>query len=282
MALSRRIGRSRFTLVLLILTSLTLLTLDFRGFGPIDSARSGVLSALAPVGHGAQDVARPFSNLWGGAFRYDDLKKRNQALQEQLDQMRSQIAAGQVAEQSNQQLLEQANLPFVGDVATVRAPVLSGPVANFDDTIEIGRGSSSGVRTGMPVVVGTGLVGTVVQVSARQAVVKLITDTSFSVGVTVLGTDVGGAPGIEGVATGQGNGQRIQATVDAGDAVKRGDILITRGEPGSLFPTGLPVGTVYSVSSNSDDLEQTLGVDLLADVHNLSYVSVLKWQSPSS
>ncbi len=282
MALSRRIGRSRFTLVLLILTSLTLVTLDFRGFGPIDTARSGVLSALAPVGHGAQDVVRPVSNLWGGAFRYDDLKKRNQALQSQVDQMRSKIASGQVAEQSNQQLLEQADLPFVGDLPTVRAPVLSGAVANFDDTIEIGRGSAAGVRTGMPVVVGTGLVGTVVQVSAQQAIVKLITDTSFSVGITVMGTDVGGAPGIEGVATGQGNGSRISASVDAGDAVKPGDILVTRGEPGSLFPSGLPVGTVASVSHDVDALQQTLSVALLADVHDLSYVSVIKWQSPSS
>jgi rod shape-determining protein MreC len=282
MALSRRIGRSRFTLVLLILTSLTLLTLDFRGFGPIDTARSRVLATLAPVGHGAQDAVRPISNLWGGAFRYDDLKKRNQALQAQVDDMRSKIAAGQVAEQSNQQLLEQADLPFVGDLPTVRAPVLSGPVANFDDTIEIGRGTSSGVRVGMPVVVGTGLVGTVVQVASRQAVVRLITDTSFSVGVTVLGSDVGGSPGIEGVASGQGNANQISASVDAGDPVKRGDILITRGEPGSLFPTGLPVGTVASVSSDVDNLQQTMVVDLLADVHDLSYVSVLKWLSPTS
>ncbi len=282
MAASRRIGRSRLTLVLLILTSLTLLTLNFRGFGPIDSARSSVLAALAPVGHAAQDVARPFSNTWGGAFRYDDLKKQNRALQQQVDQMQSQIAAGQVAEQSNQQLLEQADLPFVGDLPTVRAPVLSGAVANFDDTIEIGRGSSSGIKVGMPVVVGTGLVGSVVQVAGQQSVVRLITDTSSSVGVTVLGSDVGGAPGVEGVATGQGNGDHIVATVDAGTPVKPGAILITRGEPGSLYPTGLPVGTVAAVSTDPDDLEQTLTVDLLADVHDLSYVSVIRWLSPSS
>ena len=59
MAISRRTSRSRFTLVLLVLTSLTLLTLDFRGFGPIDRARNAMLDALAPVGHGAQSVRQP-------------------------------------------------------------------------------------------------------------------------------------------------------------------------------------------------------------------------------
>ncbi len=282
MALSRRIGRSRFTLVLLVLTSLTLVTLDFRGFGPIDRARSGALSVLSPVGHAAQSAFRPVSNVWDGAFQNDDLKKRNAALQRQVDEMRSKIATGQVAEQSNQQLLEQVDLPFVGQLPTKVAPVVSGAVANFDDTIQIGRGTRDGIRKNMPVVVGTGLVGLVVQVSRDQAVVKLITDTSFNVGVTVLGTDIGGSSGVEGVATGQGNSRHITATVDSGVNVKKGDILVTRGEPGSPYPTGLPVGTVASVSPNNNSLQQSLTVDLLADVLNLSYVSVVLWNpSPS-
>ncbi len=74
--------------------------------------------------------------------------------------MKSKIAAGPVAEQSNQQLLEQANLPFVGNLTTVRAPVVSGAIANFDDTIQIGKGSRERhPQVDMPVVVGTGLVG---------------------------------------------------------------------------------------------------------------------------
>jgi rod shape-determining protein MreC len=282
MASSRRIGRSRFTLILLILTSLTLLTLDFRGFTPIDRARSGVLSVLSPVGHAAQSAFRPVGNLWDGAFKYDDLKKENRKLQAQVDDMRSRIAAGAVAEEANQQLLEQADLPFVGQYRRVLAPVVSGPVANFDDTVEIGRGSGSGIRVGMPVVVGTGLVGTVVRVSSDRAVVKLITDTSFAVGVTVLGSRVGGAPGVEGVATGTGDSDQISATVDNGGVVERGDILITRGEPGSLYPPGLPVGTVASVTSDPDSLQQQLAVDLLADVRDLSYVTVVLWSSSSS
>jgi rod shape-determining protein MreC len=282
MASSRRVGRSRFTLVLLILTSLTLLTLDFRGFGPIDRARSGVLGVLAPVGHAAQDVFRPVGNLWDGAFKYDDVKKRNRELQSQVDAMKSEIAAGKVAQQANQQLLEQADLPFVGEYHKVLASVVSGPVANFDDTVEINRGTRAGVHVDMPVVVGTGLVGTVVQVSSDRAVVKLITDSSFSVGVTVLGTGTNAAPGVEGVASGTGASGHITASVDSGGKVSRGDILVTRGEPGSLYPPGLPVGSVTSVNKDIGDLQQTLTVDLFADVRDLSYVTVVLWTSSTS
>jgi rod shape-determining protein MreC len=282
MASSRRIGRSRFTLILLVLTSLTLLTLDFRGFAPLDRARSDVLSVLTPVGHGAQAAFRPVGNLWDGAFKYDDLKKQNRKLQSQVDAMRSQIAAGAVAQEANQQLLEQADLPFVGQYHRTLAPVVSGPVANFDDTVDIGRGSRSGVQVGMPVVVGTGLVGTVVRVAPDRSVVKLITDTSFAVGVSVLGSQVGGSPGVEGVATGEGVSGHISASVDNGGQVVRGDILVTRGEPGSLYPPGLPVGTVASVSNDVDSLQQALVVDVLADVRDLSYVTVILWKPTTS
>ena len=97
MALSRRIGRSRFTLVLLVLTSITLLTLDFRGFGPIDSARSGGAVGLRPGRRRRRASFRPVGNLWNGAFEYDDLERRRTSdLRAQVDDLQGQMASGQV------------------------------------------------------------------------------------------------------------------------------------------------------------------------------------------
>ena len=78
MALStRRGGRARFTLILLILTSITLLTLDFRGFAPLNTVRSAVLDAFQPVGDFASDTLEPVSDAWNGAFGYDAVEKEN-------------------------------------------------------------------------------------------------------------------------------------------------------------------------------------------------------------
>jgi rod shape-determining protein MreC len=270
-ALSRRIGRSRFTLVLLVLTSVTLLTLDFRGFAPLEQARSSVLSVFAPVGDGATNLFRPVGNFWHGAFSYDDLQRENDGLRSQIDELEGQVTTGEVAKQTNQELLAQAKLPFVGDLQTVRARVTSGAVANFDDTVEISKGSSDGIAKGMPVVTGTGLVGTVVQVSDSRAVVRLITNTSFQVGVNVLGT------ASNGVARGQGTDQRLRAVMDITAQAQPGQILVTRAVPGGLFPADLPVGTVASVHGDDGSLERSVDVDLLANLHDLSYVSVVLW-----
>jgi rod shape-determining protein MreC len=272
---SRRGGRSRFTLVLLILTSLTLLTLNFRGWGPIDSARSGALSALAPVGRAARSVFRPVGNLWGGAFRYDDSQKRNRELQAEVDRLRSQLVSAKAAAEANQELLALANIPFLGNIPTVSASVVSGGVGNFESTIELSKGSSSGIKVGQPVVVGTGLIGSVVQVSDTRSVVRLITDSSSSVGVVVL------ASGANGVATGQGQGRSLSATFDAGTVVASGATLVTAGEAGSKFPPELPVATVSSVGADRDALAQTVTAVPLAQLDSLSFVSVLQW-TPSA
>ena len=90
MALSRRGGRSRFTLALLILTSLTLLTLDFRGSSAIQSLRSGASTVFSPVRDAAGSAFSPFTSAWNGLFHYGDVKKENDRLQAELDQVRGQ------------------------------------------------------------------------------------------------------------------------------------------------------------------------------------------------
>ncbi len=111
MALStRRGGRARFTLILLILTSITLLTLDFRGFAPLNTVRSAVLDAFQPVGDFASDTLEPVSDAWNGAFDYDAVEKENEELRRRVDELEGQITSGEVAKQSLQQLLEQAGV----------------------------------------------------------------------------------------------------------------------------------------------------------------------------
>ena len=95
MALSRRSGgprrRSRFTLVLLVLTSITVLTLDFRGSGAVDGARGGASTVFGPVRDVGAAIGRPFANAWNGVFGYGDLATENEALRERLEQLGAEV-----------------------------------------------------------------------------------------------------------------------------------------------------------------------------------------------
>jgi len=269
---SRRSGRSRFTLVLLVLTSITLLTLDFRGFGPLQTARSSVLGAFSPVGDFFGGVFDPVGEAWQGAFDQRDLEKENQELRAQIDELEGQITGGEVAKEANRQLLEQADIEYLGAIETVQARVVAGPISNFERTIQIDKGESSGIRKDMAVVTGRGLIGRVTLTTSNRSTVELISGGNFAVGFTAIGTNV------QGTLKGVSSGTRLQGTVDVDGQVTPGQILVTSGVSGSSYPAGIPVGTVSDVSDQPTTLERTLDVELLANLSDLAYVSVVLWQ----
>jgi rod shape-determining protein MreC len=268
-AVSRRSGRRRFTLVLLVLTAVTLLTLDSRGFGPLDSARSAVLSALSPVGDVAANVFRPVGDAWDGAFNSDEILDENEQLRRRVDELEGQLTDNAVARESLEQLLEQVGIPFVADYGTVNAKVVSGAVGNFDTTIELDKGSDDGIQKGMPVITGRGLIGRVTQVSGGRAQVQLVTDGDMQVGFSVVGTP------IVGLASGTGRSGQLEGTVNEDRNPSVGDIVTTSGLADSPYPPGIPIGTITAVNAEEGARLKRVDITMLADLYDLTFASVV-------
>lgn len=267
--------RTRLTLVLLVLVSITLLTLDGRNFGPLASVRSGVGGLFAPVGGAMDSITRPVRDAWNGAFSYGDLREENDRLAVRVEELERGEAAAETARRELEQLAADLDLDALSNIDSVVARVVSGGVGNFDGGLQIDRGSDSGVAVGMPVVGGTGLVGRVIQVSSSRSTVQLVSDPAFSVGVRVVG-----GPGL-GVVTGQGNPVGARATgFDNGVPLTEGDLLVTSGTLRSLFPPDLAVGRVTSVTSDAVGLEKEADIEFVARFSDLRYVTVLLWEPP--
>jgi rod shape-determining protein MreC len=155
--------------------------------------------------------------------------------------------------------------------------VLSGPVSNFQHTIEIDKGSSAGVKVGMPVITGAGLVGRVEQVTNGRSVVRLITDPGLDVGVLLEHSrDVG-------VAHGDGDGRplKLDRGIDPKTDIDRGEVAYTSGVDRSSFPPDIPVGTVTAVAMAGDQLQQNVELEPLADLDQLAFVRVMLWEPGS-
>jgi rod shape-determining protein MreC len=277
-AASRRAGRPRrprFTLVLLLLLSLTLLSLDVRGFAPLDGARSLALAVFAPVGSVTSGVFRPVGDAWSGAFAGADAKRENDELRRQVEDLQGQIAQGRAARTELDRLKDALHLPYAGNIERVTAQVTSGAVSDFDDTVEINQGGDAGIVKGMPVVVDAGLVGTVVTVSGGRAVVRLLSARSMKVGVVVAG----GAA--HGLVEGQGSHELVRGSqFDMADQVPDGALLVTAGTPGSLFPPGVPVGTVTRVAVDDTTQQKLADVHPVTPLDGLSFVTVLLHRPP--
>lgn len=280
MALTRRTGgRSRLTIALLVLTSLALLTLDFRDSAIVTSARERAATVLSPLRGAAEWTSRPFTNAWHGVTGYGDLKSENDELRRQMADLEGRAVLEQDAALQLAELLRQQDLEWVGDIPTMAARVLSGSPSNFSHTVDISKGSRDGVKAGMPVVNGAGLVGRVVLVTAERSTVQLITDPDFAVGVKLLPSNV------TGTARGQGRGQDlvVDSRLEPGakDLPKPGTPLTTSGAELSAFPESVPVGKVASVREAAGGLTVDLIVRPMADTTRLAFLTVLLWVPPT-
>jgi rod shape-determining protein MreC len=280
-ALSRRTGgRSRLTIALLVLTSIALLTLDFRDAEVVQSARRLAGTAFSPLRGAAETVSSPFSDTWHGITDYGDIKAENEELRDQLDQARGSEVLEADASSQLAELLQQQDLEWVGDIDTTSARVLSSGPSNFAHTIDISKGSDDGLKVDMPVVNGAGLVGRIVQVTPSRSTVQLITDPDFLVGVRLLGSDLA-----TGTARGQGRGEdllvdtRLEPDID--NPPKPGTALTTSGAQLSSFPDSIPVGKVRTVRETGGGLTLELVVRPMADTARMQFVTVLLWEPPT-
>lgn len=271
MAVYRRTARPRFTLLLLVLTAITLLTLDERSYRLVDTVRDAARDAFAPVNDVADAVFRPVGDFAQGVLHYGDLEEENARLREALAEREAARLRATDAQRELKALLDQQQLDFVGDIPTVAARVVT-TSSNFQLSVEINRGRDHGVVAGMPVVSAAGLVGRVADVSRVRSTVLLITDPTSSVGVRLAGS------GEVGVAQGHGDNQPLTVDlIDPNTAVAEDEPVVTSGLQQSVFPPGIPVGTVHTAVSRPGALQQEVSVDPVVDLRRLTFVKVLQW-----
>ena len=248
---------TRFTLVLLILTSITLFTLDFRGFGPLElGAQRGARSAFAPVGDFASDTLfRPVGDVVERRVRLrrpEERERRRCAPASTSSRARSRAARS--PSRAYQQLLDQVDMPFVGDIPTGRARggVGRGRQLRRHHRDRQGRATPASRRAWpwSPVAASSARGAGHVRTGPSC---ELMTDgcvhrrRSASVRYERRWARPGGLA----------DGVRLTATTDAGRIVLPGQILVTERLARSRFPQGLPVGTVTNVQPNDGSLDQT-------------------------
>ncbi|HYD10562.1 MAG TPA: rod shape-determining protein MreC [Acidimicrobiales bacterium] len=278
MALQRRSGRSRATLVFLILLSITLITLDFRGSGSgvIDGLRDVASDALSPVRNVADGVLSPVGDGLQGITGYGALEDENAELRDRIAELEGDALESEAAAEELEEALDLLGVDFVGDIPTVAARVVSAPVSNFEQTIELDRGSDDGIAVDMPVVSGSGLVGKVVQVSGSRSVVRLISDPGSSVGIRFVHANEGG------VAEGEGADRDLSVSfVEVNVELRRRELAVTSGVNDSVFPPGIPVGRIDSARSADGELQQDVRLVPSADLDHLRFVRVLQRTRPT-
>lgn len=281
MAGARRASRRRYVLLVIVLTCLTLITLDTR------NGRSGPLGLMGRIAHrivgpvqgAVDDGARPLSDWWDGITNSGHLKRDNRRLQEEVAALRGKQIEAEEAIKENNELKKSLALHNALQVKNVTGLVIGRDPGNFDPTLTIDKGSDAGIAVDMPVIAPEGIVGKVIEVWNDGAQIQVLTDPNFSVGVQTPGH--GASPPTTGIASGQTNSHDLAVEFDAGTKVLVGDQIVTSPQS-TLFPSGLAVGTIASVTNQPGNTGVNATIAPYVRLGALQHVTVLLWAPGTS
>ncbi len=144
--------------------------------------------------------------------------------------------------------------------------------AGFETLLTLNQGSAQGIQNGMPVVSTLGLVGMVVEVGINQCYVQTILKPTSSVGA--LSPESSNTGLLEGNFANLYDGRAVLKYLPENAEIKEGDTVITSGD-GSVYPYGIPVGRVESVSVNPHSRTKEAIVTPLHDFSDTREVMIL-------
>jgi rod shape-determining protein MreC len=265
----------------LVLVSLALITVYFRESeeGTLHSAQRIGLSVAMPFEVAGERIARPFRDAWAWASDLIGAKDENEELREEVEKLRQQVIQEKTAVSENERLrdlLRYVDGPtFPQGFEGVATRVVGRPPSAYNQEVLIAAGTSSGIRRNDPVVTEDGLVGLVTDATSNGAKVTLLTDQSSAVSAVVLES---GAAGL--VRHGPSDSSALVLDrVAKEELVEEGDLVITAGwrsgKLESLYPRGIPIGTVNSVGQQDVDLYKRIQVTPLVNFDSLADVIVL-------
>ena len=265
--------RTRLILSVLLIAAIALITLDFRD-GGTSPARSVGAAVFGPVERVAHDVTSPVTSLFDSVTGGPSSQSTITSLQQENAQLRAELSAAQLSDTDQAQLSSLLQLAGRGGYRIVPASVIAAG-GDFSDSVTLDAGSNDGIKPNETVLNGSGLVGTVTQVSSDTATVLLANDASSVVGVRLAGSNQIG----EVTGTGKsmsGSGVLKLSLFDANAVLQTGQQLVTFGSVGDQpYVPGVPVGTVVSVQNSAGGLTQTAEVRPFADFTTLGVVGVV-------
>jgi len=264
-------GRARLLLVILIVTSLFLITLDLRGVKVIEGFKQGTQTVLSPFQRAGAVVLNPVKNFFSDVTNLGRTGNQIEKLEAENAQLKIQLLNRKNADGQLEQLEKILDLAGTAGYKIVNSRVISqGSSQSFSQTITIDSGSNAGIKKNMTVLSQFGLAGVVKDVYPNSALIQLASDPGFKVGARVAGTQQ------IGILTGSGNRSASLQLLDNSTTVKVGDVLLARGSVANRpFVPGVPLGYVSAVDNSAGAVAQTATIRYYTNFSTLGVVAVV-------
>jgi rod shape-determining protein MreC len=263
--------RARVLLVLLVLSALVLVTVDFRAGdeGPLHRLRGTTTAVFGPIQDGLVTVLRPIGDVAGGIGDVFRTRSENAQLRAEVESLQERRRSTTDLERENAELRGLLAMRDRGGLETIAARTVALGPSNFEWTITIDVGSDQGVARDMPVINGDGLVGRIIQVTPNASRVLLTIDPNFGAAARLSRS------GETGFVDGRGGEPMVFRPLDPEVDVEVGDEIVTSTYQGGIFPGGIRIGTVSAVDDEASRLAREIQVRPYVDFTRLHHVLVV-------
>jgi rod shape-determining protein MreC len=264
-------GRARLLLVILIVTSLFLITLDLRGVKIINSIKQSSQTLISPFQRAGSSALTPVKNFISDVTHLGRTRSQIEKLQAENANLKLKLIYRKNADAELKQLKSILNLAGTGGYKIVNAKVISnGSSQSFSQTITIDSGTNAGIKKNMTVLSQNGIAGVVKDAYPNSALIQLATDPSFQIGARVAGSQQ------IGILTGRGTRSATLQLLDNSTTIKNGDVLLSRGSIANRpFVPGVPLGYVTAVDNSPGAVAQSATVRYFTNFSTLSIVAVV-------
>lgn len=205
-----------------------------------------------------------------------DVREENDILETSIDRITSIETENIELRKQLEALKEELDIDYsLTDYEYLNASVISRNVGYWYNTITIDKGTYNGVEKDMVVINGKGLIGKIIRTTTFTSDVRLITtsDTNNKISVKISNGDYN----LYGLINSYDYGDdllEVEGISNTRD-VNIGDYVYTSGL-GGVFPSGILIGTVTEITTDSYDLAKIIKVTPSCDFIDINYVSILK------
>ena len=232
-----------------------------------------VQAVLTPFRSGFSALTRQAERYYNYLFNYESLSAENDYLRRQISSMENEVRTADSLQRENERLKELLGLQEEHeDYRFNEAYIVSWDSSSWKSTFTIGKGTRSGLETGMVVVTEYGqVVGLITDIGPNWATVTTVLDTSLEISASVASAGYTGV--VQGAYTTNASGKLRMNYLPSDAVLRNNDQVVTTGS--TVYPKGLILGYVEDAGFDETGVAKYAMLRPAADLEDLEQVFVI-------
>ena len=269
----RNLFSTRVKIILVLAALLTIGLSILSGVTNTTVADLAVQGVLAPFRAAATSLTRTAEKYYGYMFRYEALAAENEVLEARIAEMEDVARQADSVSRENERLRQALDLLATHeDYKLVDAYIIGWSSTDWENTLTINRGTTSGIQENMCAITANGeVVGLVTDVGLNWAEVTTILDSTLEISGTIS------ASGYNGMVKGgyiEGHETLLQMNYLPSAAIIRNkEQVVTSGS--TVYPRGLIMGSIVDAGFAETGIAKYALLDPAAEIDSLEQIFII-------